>query len=601
MNWPKWATSSTNNPQLFTPFIPLFNENRDKILEILSSESQEYTVESIIQNLLEIPIKSLCYRRIGLRLVRSEKAEIRKTNPSRHVLFPLGTHGGPQRDFFKVVKDISHKIRVSERFCESCKIFTFNAFCPECNNPTHQKYTCREDHISDTPFCPECEKKAYPSTFKLVNIGGIIDSGMKKTGYPEISKVKGVSYLDNQNGIPENVIKGILRAKYDLFVFKDGTARYTYTNSPIKAFSPNEINTSIEILKDLGYTYDIKGNDLTHGEQLIEIFPYDVIISENGARFLFNQSKFIDDELAFLYDLAPYYRLKSYKSIVGSLIIGLSPTSEIGIIGRVIGYSNNNVLFAHPLWHQLKARRCDGVNDSITLLLDVLLNFSHEFVPASFGGALDIPVVINLVDSWEDLHTYYKYTQIGLNTTFYRNLGRNKDYPDLITYDSPLLSYHSTSYHITEDLSKFQDKNRFQGKTMVERIHYALDNLQKIRGVEEGKFVDNILINDFLKKITTSMGGFFQQPVRCKVCKNTFRRVPLAKRCPICNKTGLELTLSKGWVLRYLKLINQLSKEYNGDLSEFTKSWIRNIEYNKRNLFDVGPQHTTLFSDESIL
>ena len=76
---------------------------------------------------------------------------------------------------------------------------------------------------------------------------------------------------------------------------------------------------------------------------------------------------------------------------------------------------------------------------------------------------------------------------------------------------------------------------------------------------------------------------------------------PMGYWCPICNKTGLELTLSKGWVLRYLKLINQLSEAYNDDLSEFTKSWIRNIEYNKRNLFDIGPQHTTLFSDESIL
>ena len=123
-----------------------------------------------------------------------------------------------------------------------------------------------------------------------------LDLGLKKVGNPDIQKIKGVSYLDNKHGFPESIIKGILRAKYDLFVFKDGTIRYTYTNSPIRVFTPNEINLTIEEAKELGYTHDIEGQLLTQGNQQVEIFPYDVIIGERGVEFLFNQSKFIDDE-----------------------------------------------------------------------------------------------------------------------------------------------------------------------------------------------------------------------------------------------------------------------------------------------------------------
>ena len=313
--------------------------------------------------------------------------------------------------------------------------------------------------------------------------------------------------------------------------------------------------------------------------------------------FLFTQSKFIDNELVFLYNLPPYYRFKSSRSVIGVLILGLSPISQVGIVGRVIGYSKNNLLFAHPLWHQLKSRRCNGANDSITLLLDVFLNFSNEFVPASYGGALDIPVIINLIDRWEDLHAYSRYTTVALNSVFYQALGKEEE-ALILNYETSLLDSPLRNFHISKSISEYPRRKEFQETKIITRIERVLDSLKNIRGVEEGKFVDNILINDFLKKITNSMIRFFQQPVRCKVCKNTFRRVPLIDRCPICHKKTLELTLSKGWVLRYFQIISQLSEEYEANLSEFTKSWIRYIEYNKKVLFDIGPRPTTLFSDE---
>ena len=279
------------------------------------------------------------------------------------------------------------------------------------------------------------------------------------------------------------------------------------------------------------------------------------------------------------------------------LIVGISPTSQIGVVGRVIGYTKNNVLYAHPLWHHLKSRHCNGVIDSITLFLDVLVNFSREFIPAFHGGSLDTPTIINLVDNWKDLMVFSKSSIVLQNLAFYRNLEQKSQELKLLSYDFSLLHLPPIIHHITENLSDISVENKLRDQKIVDRISIALDSLSTIRAVEEGVFVDNILVNDFLNKITTSITRFFQQPFRCRICKRTYRRVPLGKNCPFCHRNTLELTLSKGWVLRYMQIISLLAEQYS-ELSEFTKSWIRYIELNKSLLFDIGPKHTTLFFDQ---
>jgi len=585
------------NTYEFKPFILLLRDKADQIAGIVNSENEKISVESLCQSLIGFSVRSLCSRRVGLKLIRIEKSDMRFTNPPHHVLFPLEKHGGSQRDFLKVSKDAPINITISDRLCESCGISSFNTFCPECHQLTIQKYVCRKNHINDSPYCAECERKAYPKSPKLVNVGSMFNSAFKRAKSPDIQKVKGVSLLDNQYGISEPIIKGILRAKHHIYVFKDGTSRYSYTNSPIRTFTPKEIHTSIEELVHFGYTHDIMGEDLTNDEQLIEIFPYDVIINKKGLQFLFAQSKFLDDELVYLYDSAPYYRLRTSENVAGLLIVGISPTSQIGVIGRVIGHTKNNVLFAHPLWHHLKSRQCNGVSDSITLFLDVLINFSREFIPAFHGGLLDTPTVLNLVDNWNDLLVYSKSNTIVQNRVFYKNLGPILQKSELLSYDFSLLNLPPITHHITENLSEIVVENKLREQKIVNRINIALDSLRTIRAVEEGRFVDNILVNDFLNKITTSIARFFQQPFRCKACRKTFRRVPLGKNCPHCYKNTLELTLSKGWVLRYMQIISQLAEQYS-ELSESTKSWIRYIELNKHLLFDIGPKPTTLFFDQ---
>ena len=585
------------NVHEFNNFIPLLRGKAEQITSLVDIEKGKISVESLCQALIGFPVRSLCNRRIGLKLVRIEKSENRVTNPPHHVIFPLGKYGGSQRDLFKVNGENPIKITISERFCETCGISSFKSFCPECQQQTSQQYLCRKGHIVDSQYCAECNRKAYPKSPKLVHVGAMFNSAFKKANSPNIQKVKGVLSLNNQYGISEPLIKGILRAKHNIHVFKDGTTRYSYTNSPILTFTPKEIHTSIEELIHLGYTHDIQGEDLTDEEQQIEIFPYDIIINEAGLQFLFSQSKFLDDELVYLYDSSPYYRLRTFENVIGLLIVGISPTSQIGVLGRVIGYTSNNVLYAHPVWHHLKSRQCNGVSDSITLFLYVMFNFSREFISAFHGGSLDTPTIVNLVDNWDDLLICSKTTIFSQNLSFYQNLELKSPKPKPITYDFSLLHLTQMIQHITTNLSDIEIENKLREQKIIDRIKITLDSLRTIRAVEEGVFVDNILVNDFLNKITASISRFFQQPFRCRICKRTFRRVPLGRNCPFCHKSALELTLSKGWVLRYMQIISLLAEEYS-ELSESTKSWIRYIELNKSLLFDIGPKHTTLLFDQ---
>ena len=69
--------------------------------------------------------------------------------------------------------------------------------------------------------------------------------------------------------IPEPLEKGMLRARNNVFVFKDGTIRFDATDAPITHFKPSEINVGIKKLKDLGYVKDYLGNKLEDEEQII--------------------------------------------------------------------------------------------------------------------------------------------------------------------------------------------------------------------------------------------------------------------------------------------------------------------------------------------
>ena len=70
--------------------------------------------------------------------------------------------------------------------------------------------------------------------------------------------VKGVRGLTNATRTPEPIEKGLLRAKHDVSVFKDGTIRFDATNAPLTHFNPAEIGVDVGRLRELGYEHDIE-------------------------------------------------------------------------------------------------------------------------------------------------------------------------------------------------------------------------------------------------------------------------------------------------------------------------------------------------------
>ncbi|MFX0049869.1 MAG: DNA polymerase II large subunit [Candidatus Hermodarchaeota archaeon] len=578
----------------FKPYLKVLRGKSDHLTQILSKSKEPIEIDQLIHMITGIHIRSLCQQRIGLKIIRAEKAEYRQINPPAHSLFPIGSYGGTQRDFLKAMNESDIRIQLAERFCPICEFSSFQIYCPECGQETNQQYTCINGHTTNERLCKECGQYGYKYSQRSLNISNLLEQGFEKTGPLKLNRIKGVSFLNSKNRIPEHITKGILRSKHDLFVYKDGTSRFDQTNAPLTHFTPKEINISIKDLRQLGYSHDIFGNDLMGEDQLIELFPYDVIVSRAAGEFLVRLSNFIDDELRFLYELSPYYRINSLDNIIGLLIVSMSPFSTVATIGRIIGYTENNVVFAHPLWHWMKTRTCNGDIDSMTLLLDVLLNFSIEFIPAARGGAMDVPFIINLLDEWQDAIAYSNYDSIILNLLFYHALKKNPLKEELLSYTQSYLTPSYPKYQEIDNISHYHFNNRFRESKIVSKIETALQVLQRIRGIKEGEFVDSILEYDFLEKITNSIDRFFLQPVRCKRCKTTYRRIPLTNKCPICHQETIGLTLSEGWVLRHLQIINQLKEKYDLDLSDYSKSWIELIELNKRLLFDKGPRPTTL-------
>ena len=75
--------------------------------------------------------------------------------------------------------------------------------------------------------------------------------------------------------------------------------------------------------------------------------------------------KYLDILLEKFYGKTPFYNVKNLEELVGHLIIGLAPHTSVGIVGRIIGFTETHVCFGTPNWHSAKRRDADGDADAI--------------------------------------------------------------------------------------------------------------------------------------------------------------------------------------------------------------------------------------------
>ncbi len=565
------------------------NNSGTKILRELSTLENLSRLSGLI-----IRDKALSF--IGARVGRPEKAKKREMKPPVHVLFPVGLSGGSQRDLMKAFRRGLIRVELISRICPKCRTVTFKKTCPSCGSETTLRFICpRCGRELNGEECPVCKVKARNFCIQTISIKDLFEEACRRINFTPV-QVKGVKGLTNKTKTPEPIEKGILRAKYNLSVYKDGTIRFDATNAPLTHFKPSEINVSIEKLRELGYTRDYLGNPLEDPEQICELKIQDVIIPWRGVEYLIATAKFVDELLQKFYKLPPFYRINRSQDLIGTLIIGLAPHTCAGVLGRIIGFTRLNVCFAHPFWHSAKRRDCDGDEDSVMLALDALLNFSREYLPDQIGGMMDSPLfIIRTIVPEEVQRQAHEFDVAGrYPLDFYKAALKRRSARELINLiDIVKHRFNSEArfqgFMFTVPTSNIAAGNRESMyttlKRMTDKLNAQLNLAEKIKAVDARVVAEIVLNTHFIRDISGNLRAFAAQSFRCKKCNRRFRRIPLKGVCPECGGE-LTLTVHRGSIEKYLEDAWHLVKRYG--MSEYYVQRLTLIEKEINSLFESG-------------
>jgi len=524
--------------------------------------SSDVKIMELVSDLAGITIQPRAPIRIGARMGRPEKAAERKMRPPPHVLFPLGNYGGNQRLLKNAAEKGYIEVEAGKRRCPKCKKTTFKLWC-SCG--THTEII--EGKTKKTNGKARIETHKINVYEELV----LAQQTIKERHLPET--IKGVIGTISKHKTPEPLEKGILRAKHNVYVFKDGTARFDMTDAPLTHFKPHEIGVTIEELHNLGYTHDYQGNKLTRNDQLCELHPQDVIIAKSCAEYFINVSRFIDDLLAKFYHLDRFYQCKKREDLLGHLVVGLAPHTSAGSLGRIIGFTDAQVCFAHPYYHASKRRNADGDEDGLMLLMDALINFSHSYIPDKRGGHMDLPLILTTrLDPAEvDKEAHNVDTLSRYPLEFYQATLRHehpKNVESLMGLVSSRigteLQYEGFGFtHDTSDISMGPRESLYKTlKTMMEKMNVQLSLAAKIRAVDEADVAYKVIERHFLPDILGNLRAFSKQSVRCPQCNTTFRRIPLQGVCSECGGK-LTLTVHEMSVKKYLNISKEIAERYH--------------------------------------
>jgi DNA polymerase II large subunit len=481
------------------------------------------------------------------------------------------------------------------RKCSKCGKTTFENRC-ECGEFTKPTLFCPYCNIAtgDKEICPRCGKETTSVRLQAIDIKTLYSQALERLVERGNFGVKGVLGLISKDKTPEPLEKGVLRAKHDISVFKDGTVRYDLTDLPLTHFKPKEIGTSIEKLKQLGYELDHHGRPITDESQIIELKPQDVILSKDAGNYLLRTANFIDDLLTKYYGLELYYRAQSRDDLIGQLVIGLAPHTSTGVLGRILGFTDASVGYAHPFFHAAKRRNCDGDEDCVMLLMDGLLNFSRSYLPERRGGKMDAPLVLTTrVDPSEiDSEAHNIDVTDHYPLEFYEATLRYTD-PKEVASEMDLVGarlgtpaqYEGFSFtHDTSDIAAGPLNSAYKTLgPMIDKAEAQLKLAKKIRAVDARDVAERVISSHLLPDLIGNLRAFSRQKVRCVKCNKKFRRPPLSGTCPKCGGRII-LTVHEGGVRKYLETSLKIAEDY--DVSDYTKQRLKLIDLEIQSLFE---------------
>jgi DNA polymerase II large subunit len=553
--------------------------------------------------------------RIGARMGRPEKSKLREMKPPVHVLFPVGEAGGIHRslqDASSFTKSMNDKIgeitvEIGQRKCPQCGKKTFANLCA-CGAHTRPLYGCLECKIYGiTGNCPKCHKPATANAPQKIDMKSLYAAALKRLGERDsFVALKGVQGLISKEKTPEPLEKGILRARHEVFVFKDGTIRYDLSDVPLTHFIPREICLSVEKARELGYEHDIYGKPLTSPEQVVELKVQDIVLSHDCSGYLIKVCAFLDDLLEKFYGLPRYYHASKESDLIGQLVIGLAPHTSAGVLGRILGFTGASAGYAHPFFHAAKRRNCDGDEDCVMMLLDGLLNFSRSYLPDRRGGRMDAPLVLTMrIDPKEiDKESHNIDVMARYPREFYlatRELKTPKDVEKIIDLVSKRLGtpaqYEGLLFtHATRDIAAGPANSAYKTLgTMEDKLKAQLQLGRRLRAVDERDVAERVINSHFLPDLFGNLRAFSTQQMRCVKCGARYRRPPLTGTCPKCGGGRVILTVHEGAVTKYLDVSLAIAKEYQ--VSAYTIQRLELLSLSIKSLFESDKSKQMGLSD----
>lgn len=540
-------------------------------LEELCPLDERLPVLDALKGMCDITIAPRAVTRIGARMARPEKAKERKMSPPPHVLFPIGNEGGSQRLLNEAARKGEIEITLGERRCPVCGGTAISTLC-SCGSHTVPKGV----EVKTT-----------------IPLGEMVEKAAERLDMKSVPEIKAVQGMISKDKIPEPVEKGFLRAKHEVFVFKDGTIRIDATDVPLTHFRPEEVGLNVEEARKLGYDKDSSGKPLEKADQICELKVQDIIIPASCAKYIVNTARFVDEALVKLYGQEPYYNIVKPKDLIGHLAIGLAPHTSGGVLARIIGFSKAQAGYAHPYFHAAKRRNCDGDEDSIILLMDALLNFSRSFLPEKRGGLMDAPLVLttrlNPDEIDKEAHNIDLRSEYPLElyeaAREYKPCKSLEHIMDLAGGRiGTVLQYEGFGY--THEVVRIDHgplaSSYTSSSSMADNIDAQLEIATKIRAVDARDVAHRVIVRHLLPDIVGSLRKFSTQQLRCPKCNTKYRRMPLNGRCACGN--ALILTVSAGSVSKYLEKAKEIADKY--DVPRYTRQRIELVETSINSIFE---------------
>jgi DNA polymerase II large subunit len=562
----------------------------DELRRTAPLEPVDDAVLDYVSRLAGVPMRARGPSRVGGRVGRPEKAYHRAMQPNVHGLFPVGDAGGPSRSIAVAARkagELDLKVELGVRQCPACgKATVWN----RCACGTHTEPT------------------GTTATQRLP-LATLWSEALGRLSLASAPSPKGVKGLTSVGKVPEPLEKVILRASHRISVYQDGTARFDMTNLPLTHFRPADVGLDLARARALGYTADHLGAPLEDPEQLLELRPQDLIVSRSCGEYLTQLSRFVDDELVRLYGLEPFYRADGPEDLLGAIVVALAPHTSGAVAGRLVGFTRGEACFAHPVFHAAKRRNCDGDEDSVTLLVDALVNFSNAYLPNSRGSKMDKPLVLTtrLVASEVDKEAQNVDVGRTYPLEMYRAADRRaspKEVEGLIDLvgrrigtDRALMEYGFT--HDTARAAGGPVRSAYrEGRTMTDLVERSFVLATQIRAVDLADAVTLVLNAHFLPDVMGNLRGFATQSFRCRVCGTAYRRPPLTGLCTHAGPDGrrcgeeLQSTVYEASVRKYLPLSQRLS-ELPG-ITPYVRQRIRLLTDAMATLFPASAGQKTL-------